>query len=55
MFSSNKINFLAPLTFLAFICWIIFMADSGQKSVFFELVKSIPYGDKLGHVILYGY
>ncbi len=54
MISPNKIRFLVPISFFAFICWIIFMADSGEKSVFFDLVKAFPYGDKVGHVVLYG-
>jgi VanZ family protein len=30
------------------------MADTGQHSIFFTLVKEIPNGDKLGHFILFG-
>ena len=40
--------------FFGFICWIIFLADSGQRSVFFEFVQKLPYGDKLGHAGLFG-
>ena len=42
------------IAFFAFICWIIYLADTGQNSVFFEFVKTLPYGDKLGHCGLYG-
>lgn len=42
------------LTFFLFILWIIYMADTGQHSVFFDLAKSIPYGDKIAHTALYG-
>lgn len=31
------------------------MADTGQHSIFFDLVKTIPYGDKVGHVFLFGF
>lgn len=30
------------------------MANTGENSVFFEFVASIPYGDKLGHFCLFG-
>lgn len=42
------------LAFFLFILWIIYMADTGQHSVFFDLAKSIPYGDKIAHTALYG-
>jgi VanZ family protein len=37
-----------------FITWIIYLANTAQNSIFFELVASIPYGDKLGHFCLFG-
>jgi VanZ family protein len=40
--------------FLGFIIWIIYLANTAQNSVFFELVASIPFGDKLGHFLLFG-
>jgi VanZ family protein len=42
------------LAFLGFIAWIIYLANTAQHSVFFELIASIPYGDKLGHFCLFG-
>ena len=45
---------LAAAGFFAFICWIIWLADTGRSSVFFDLVKMLPYGDKLGHFCLFG-
>lgn len=45
---------ILAIAVFAFICWIIYMADTGQDSVFFEFVKMLPYGDKLGHCGLYG-
>ncbi|MGX9726474.1 MAG: VanZ family protein [Candidatus Electronema sp. VV] len=44
----------AAAGFFAFICWIIWLADTGRSSVFFDLVKMLPYGDKLGHFCLFG-
>ena len=46
---------IAPTAvFALFILWIIYMADSGDSTIFFDLVKATPYGDKIGHVVLYG-
>ena len=49
----KAISLLSAL-FLAFIIWIIYLANTGQNSIFFEFVASIPYGDKLGHFCLFG-
>lgn len=40
--------------FIAFVLWVIYMANSGNNIIFFDLVKLIPYGDKLGHTMLFG-
>jgi VanZ family protein len=55
---SNKLlNFFAislACAFLGFIIWIIYLANTGGSSVFFDLIKFIPYGDKVGHLLLFG-
>ncbi|MFN3581325.1 MAG: VanZ family protein [Pseudomonas sp.] len=38
-----------------FMVWIIYLANTGSSSVFFDFVRSIPYGDKLGHLGLFGF
>jgi len=45
---------LPALLVFGFIGWIIVQANNGRSSLFFDLVLYIPYGDKLGHFILYG-
>jgi VanZ family protein len=45
---------LCAVVFFCFIIWVIYLANTGQNSVFFQLVASIPYGDKLGHFCLFG-
>lgn len=40
--------------FSLFLGWIIFSADTGQTNLFFDLVKRVPYGDKWGHLLLFG-
>jgi VanZ family protein len=50
-----KVFRLAPaLLLFAFICWITLQANNGNNNIFFDLVILIPYGDKLGHFMLYG-
>jgi len=49
-----KIITSISLVFFAFILWIIYQADTGQNSIFFNLAQKSPYGDKLGHFTLFG-
>jgi hypothetical protein len=51
----HKIISILSVTFLGFIAWIIYLANTAQNSIFFEFVGSIPYGDKLGHFCLFGF
>jgi polysaccharide biosynthesis protein VpsQ len=50
----NKLTIAVTACFFVFILWIIYLADSGESSIFFDLVKSIPYGDKFCHFLLFG-
>lgn len=50
----HKIVSAISASFFVFIGWIIYLANTGQKSIFFDLVASIPYGDKVGHFCLFG-
>jgi polysaccharide biosynthesis protein VpsQ len=45
---------IAFSVFFGFILWIIYEADRGADNIFMNAADSIPYGDKLGHVWLYG-
>ncbi|MCF6458594.1 VanZ family protein [Pseudoalteromonas sp. MMG024] len=49
-----KLTITLSSLFFAFIIWIIYLANTGQHSIFFELVRLIPYGDKVGHLGLFG-
>lgn len=40
--------------FFGFILWIIYEADRGADNILMNAADLIPYGDKLGHVWLYG-
>lgn len=50
----HKLISILSVSFLGFITWIIYLANTAQNSVFFEFVASIPNGDKLGHFCLFG-
>lgn len=42
------------LGFFAWLCWIIYLADTAQKFIFFDLIREVPGGDKIGHFCLFG-
>jgi len=50
----SRLILFATVLFALFIAWIVYLADTGQDSIFFELVKMLPLGDKLGHFVLFG-
>jgi len=43
-----------PLGFFIFISFIIFLADTANYNFAFRFLGHIPYGDKIGHIVLYG-
>jgi len=46
---------LLPLSFFIFIGFIIYLADSADHNFAFRLIGHIPYGDKVMHMVLYGF
>lgn len=38
---------------IGFIGWITWQADRGQYNFFIMLAASFPYGDKVGHLLIY--
>lgn len=46
---------LPAILFFAFICGVIYLANAGSDNVIFAAVKTIPFGDKLGHACLFGF
>jgi VanZ family protein len=50
----NKLLKVIAVLFFLFIAWIIFSANTGRNNIFFNVVNTIPYGDKLGHFFLFG-
>ncbi|MEI8311659.1 MAG: VanZ family protein [Verrucomicrobiota bacterium] len=50
----NRLILAATILFGLFIARIVYLADSSQNCVFFDLVKAVPLGDKIGHFFLFG-
>ncbi len=47
-------KYILTSLFFAFIIWIIIQADLVISNPLLSFTKKIPYGDKFGHLILYG-
>lgn len=45
---------IAFVALASFIGWVIYQADTGAENRLFILVETLPLGDKLGHIFLYG-
>jgi len=52
--SKSVVSVLVCVAVSVFIGWIIYLANTGGSSVFFDLVRMLPAGDKLGHFLLFG-
>ena len=50
----RSFRFYLTAVFTFFIAWVIYEADSHSTNIFFSSVGAIPYGDKIGHFVLYG-
>ena len=51
---SAHMRHLLTFCFFSWLCWIIWLADTAQEFFFFELIREIPGGDKIGHFCLFG-
>ena len=49
-----RVIVIATAIFTSFIVWMIYLANTGQNSVFFNIATLVPYGDKLSHFFLFG-
>lgn len=49
-------RFVIPLTTVFVLCvlWVIFEANTGKEAAIFQWVRSLPYGDKMGHFAVFG-
>ncbi|MDZ7868269.1 MAG: VanZ family protein [Rheinheimera sp.] len=46
-------RWLPAFAFFSFLIWVIVAADSGRQNYFLQLAGSLPYGDKMGHLLLF--
>lgn len=46
-------KFIAAL-FFTFLCVVLFMANTGQQTIVMDIKNALPYGDKIGHICMYG-
>lgn len=49
-----QLGSIIAAVFFSFILWIIYLANTGNQNLLFEMVGNIPFGDKLGHLMLFG-
>jgi len=52
--TGENMRWLPAIAFFSFLIWVIVAADSGAPNYFLQLAGSLPYGDKMGHVLLFG-
>ena len=51
----NKLKkYLPTLLCFGFIVWMIVNADLEQKNLIIDIGESVPWGDKIGHFVLFG-
>lgn len=43
------------LAFFSFVLWVIYLANIGHNNALFQWVAQTPYGDKLGHLFIFGF
>jgi VanZ family protein len=54
MFSSFRLLPVIAVLFFIFILWAIVISNIGGPNILIDSARVIPYGDKLGHMGLYG-
>lgn len=47
-------RWLPALALFGLLAWVILEADLGKPNYFIQLGASMPYGDKIGHLLLFG-
>ncbi|MEQ9168048.1 MAG: VanZ family protein [Fulvivirga sp.] len=52
--NSKYTNYIPAIVFFAFIIGLIVQVDLNKKNLLIDIVHKIPFGDKLGHFILFG-
>lgn len=52
--SKNILIQITAILFILFLIFIIYSANTKADLIFFRLLRHIPFGDKLGHILLLG-
>ncbi len=50
----ENMRWLPAVAVFGLLAWVILEADLGKPNFFIQLGASMPYGDKIGHLILFG-
>jgi hypothetical protein len=50
----KRLDILSAVLAFSFIGWIIVQANKGSSNILFDLVALLPFGDKIGHMFLFG-
>ena len=50
----RHLTFVFTILFAAFLTVILYLINTGQDNPLFKLVRETPYGDKIGHFVLFG-
>jgi len=48
------IKYLPTFSFFSFITWMVIQADMDKENIIMKVGHAIPWGDKIGHFILFG-
>ncbi|MEQ8811318.1 MAG: VanZ family protein [Imperialibacter sp.] len=48
-------RYIPSLLFFLFLCFIIVMADTNHKLGLMKIIEGVPFGDKVGHFMLFGF
>lgn len=51
----SKVINTITVSFSLFILWVIYTADTGGTIVFTEMIRFLPFPDKWGHMLLFGF
>ena len=51
---NNYLKFLPSTVFFLFMLLLILLADLDKRTLVFEILRSIPFGDKIAHFTLFG-
>lgn len=51
----QKLSALLTAVFFIFLLWILFMANTEQDIFIFRIARSLPYGDKMAHIFVFGF